>query len=68
MRSLEREAPKIVALQERDSVINSAGEISWVDAGEGVDCPGVTADLHDIWVFRHEDRDVCNCGDCTIGV
>ena len=44
LRGLVREAGGVVALEERLGVVDAAGEVGDVDAGEGVDFAGVAAD------------------------
>lgn len=49
---LEEEAGEIVAFEERFEVVDAAGQIGKVDAGEGVDGAGVAADGEGVGVFR----------------
>ena len=44
LRGLVREAGGVVALEEGLGVVDAAGEVGDVDAGEGVDFAGVAAD------------------------
>lgn len=51
LESLKSEALEIVALKQIGRCVDSTGQISWVDADEGVRFAGVSSYADDVGVF-----------------
>jgi hypothetical protein len=51
LHGLEEETSQIIALKEILCIKDTAGDIAWVDAGEGVKRAGVAAELYTLWVL-----------------
>lgn len=58
LRCLEKETAEVIALKKCHAIQNAAGDVSWIDADEGVGRAGVSTELNDFGVFGGEDRDV----------